>query len=112
MNGNMGNMNKLMKQMQKLQEDILRTQEELRNKTVEAAAGGGVVKAEVNGHRELVGLSIDPEVVDPEDVKTLEDLIVAAVRAAMEKADQMAQQELGKVTGGLNIPGIPGLPGF
>lgn len=112
MNGNMGNMNKLMKQMQKLQEDIFRAQEELRNKTVEATAGGGVVKAEVNGHRELVSLSIDPEVVDPEEVKTLEDLIVAAVRAAMEKADQMAQQELGKVTGGLNIPGMPGLPGF
>lgn len=112
MNGNMGNMNKLMKQMQKLQEDIFRAQEELRNKTVEATAGGGVVKAEVNGHRELVSLSIDPEVVDPEDVKTLEDLIVAAVRAAMEKADQMAQQELGKITGGLNIPGMPGLPRF
>jgi len=100
------NMGKIMKQAQKMQERMLRMQEELAAKTVEATAGGGMITAVVNGKYELVSLKIEREVVDPEDIEMLQDLIVAAVNEGVRKSQEMAQEEMAKVTGGLNIPGL------
>jgi DNA-binding YbaB/EbfC family protein len=99
-------MGKIMKQAQKMQERMLRMQEELASKTVEATAGGGMITAVVNGKYELVSLKIEREVVDPEDIEMLQDLIVAAVNEGVRKSQEMAQEEMAKVTGGLNIPGL------
>jgi DNA-binding YbaB/EbfC family protein len=100
------NMGKIMKQAQKMQEKMLRMQEELAAKTVEATAGGGMITAVVNGKYELVSLKIEREVVDPEDIEMLQDLIVAAVNEGIRKSQEMAQEEMAKITGGLNIPGL------
>jgi len=102
----MGNMNKMMKQIQKMQQDIMKLQEELKERTVEATAGGGVVKAVANGKKELVKIEIKPEAVDPDDVEMLQDLVLAAANEALQKAEEMVSQEMGKLTGGLNIPGL------
>ncbi|MBN2180072.1 MAG: YbaB/EbfC family nucleoid-associated protein [Deltaproteobacteria bacterium] len=99
-------MGKIMKQAQKMQERMLRMQEELAAKTVEATSGGGMITAVVNGKYELVSLKIEREVVDPEDIEMLQDLIVAAVNEGVRKSQEMAQEEMAKVTGGLNIPGL------
>ncbi|MCG0275949.1 MAG: YbaB/EbfC family nucleoid-associated protein [Thermosediminibacteraceae bacterium] len=104
--GGMPNMNKLMKQVQKMQEEMAKLQEELKQRTVEATAGGGVVKAVANGKKELLEIKIQPEAVDPEDVEMLEDLILAAVNEALQKAEEMVAQEMSKLTGGFNIPGL------
>ncbi len=103
------NPNKMMKQMQKLQQDMARVQEELQQETVSASAGGGAVTATVSGGLELVSVKIDPAAVDPEDVEILEDTVVAAVNEAMRAAQQMANERLGSVAGGLSGLGIPGL---
>ncbi|ACL70823.1 YbaB/EbfC family nucleoid-associated protein [Halothermothrix orenii] len=100
------NMNKLMKQAQKMQAKMAKMQEELEEKTVEATAGGGVVKVVLNGKQQLVDLKIDPDAVDPEDVEMLEDLILAAVNEGMRKVTDMVNKEMGKITGGMNIPGM------
>jgi DNA-binding YbaB/EbfC family protein len=100
------NMNKLMKQAQQMQAKMEKMQEELEEKTMEATAGGGVVKVVVNGKQELLDIKIDPDAVDPEDVEMLEDLIIAAVNEGMRKVQDMVSQEMGKVTGGMNIPGM------
>lgn len=100
----MKNLNKLMKQAQKMQAQMVKVQEELKEKTVEATVGGGMVKVVVNGHKQLQSIEIDPAAVDPDDVEMLQDLILAAVNEAMDKADKMAQEELSKVTGGMNLP--------
>lgn len=105
MNG-MGNMNKLMKQVQKMQQDMMKLQEELKEKTVEATSGGGVVKVTASGRKQLVSIEIKPEAVDPDDVEMLQDLILAAANEALQKAEDMVSQEMGKLTGGLNIPGL------
>ncbi|PTM56952.1 YbaB/EbfC family nucleoid-associated protein [Desmospora activa] len=102
----MKNMNQMMKQMKKMQAQMAKAQEELGNKEVEATAGGGVVKVRMNGHKQLLDISIAPEAVDPEDVEMLQDMITAAVNEAMKKADELAAQDLGKLTGGLNLPGM------
>ena len=102
----MGNMNQLMKQAKKLQEQMAKLQEELEQKTVEASAGGGVVTVVANGKKEIVEVKIAPEAVDPDDVEMLQDLILAAVNEALRRAEEMVQEEMGKVTGGLSIPGI------
>ncbi|MGB9812640.1 MAG: YbaB/EbfC family nucleoid-associated protein [Thermovenabulum sp.] len=102
----MGNMGKLMKQVQKMQEEMIKLQEELKQRTVEATAGGGAVKAVVNGKKELVEIKIERDVVDPDDVEMLQDLILAAVNEALNKAEEMVTNEMGKLTGGLNIPGL------
>jgi DNA-binding YbaB/EbfC family protein len=102
------NIQKLMKQAQKMQEQMMRAQEELASKTVEATAGGGMVTAVVNGKFELVSLSIEKEVVDPDDIEMLQDLIVAAVNEGVRKAQEMSAAEMSKITGGLNL-NIPGL---
>ncbi len=103
--GMSGNMNNLMKQAQKMQKQMEQMQEELEQRTVEATAGGGAVTAVVSGKKELMEVKINPEVVDEEDVEMLEDLIVAAVNEALRKADEMVNNEMSKLTGGLNLPG-------
>lgn len=101
-----GNMQKMMKQVQKMQADMAKLQEELATRTVESTAGGGVVKAVANGKQELVSVEIKPEAVDPEDVEMLQDLILTAVNGALKQSQEMVAKEMGKVTGGLNIPGL------
>jgi DNA-binding YbaB/EbfC family protein len=88
---------------------MTRLQEELGQKTVEASAGGGMVTVVVNGQQEIVSIKIDQEVVDPEDVEMLQDLILAAVNDGLTRAKNMVNEEMGKLTGGLNLPNIPGL---
>lgn len=100
------NMNKLMKQAQQMQAKMKKMQEEMAEKTTEATAGGGVVKAVVNGKQELVDLKIDPDAVDPEDVEMLEDLILAAVNEGMREMQEKVNSEMSKLTGGMNIPGM------
>lgn len=105
-------MQKMMKQVQKMQADMARVQEELATKSVEAAAGGGAVVAVADGHGKLRQIRISPEAVTPEDVSMLEDLVVAAVNEALRKAQELASEEMAKVTGNLNLPGLPGLQGL
>ena len=99
----MGNM---MKQAQKLQAKMLKMQEELAGRTVEASAGGGMVKVVANGRQQIVSIVIDREVVDPEDVDMLQDLVLAAVNDALAKSQEMVSSEMGKLTGGMNSPGL------
>jgi DNA-binding YbaB/EbfC family protein len=103
------NPQKMMKQMQKMQEDMARVQQELQQESVTASAGGGAVTARVSGGLELMEITIDPKAVDPEDVEMLQDVIVAAVNEAMRSAQQLAQDRLGSVAGGLSGMGLPGL---
>ncbi|MGB1626226.1 MAG: YbaB/EbfC family nucleoid-associated protein [Miltoncostaeaceae bacterium] len=102
------NQQKLMKQMQKMQEDMARAQEQLAQETVSASAGGGAVTATVTGAMEVVSVEISPDAVDPEDVEMLQDVIVAAVNEAMRAAQELANQRMGAVTGGLSGLGLPG----
>ena len=106
--GGMGggmNMN-MIKQAQKMQQDMLKMQEEMESKEYEATAGGGMVKAVVNGKHELLSLTINPEAVDPEDVEMRQDMVVAAVNEAMRKGEAEAAQNMSKLTGGLNLGGL------
>ena len=97
---------KMLHQAQQLQKNIMKAQEELQDATVEATAGGGVVKAVVSGKMRLDSLTIDPEAVSPDDVEMLQDLVLAAVNEGMEKAQEMASSRMSALTGGLNIPGL------
>ena len=101
-----GNQAARMKQVQKMQQDMLRMQEEMENKTYTATTGGGMVKAEVNGKHEIVSLEINPEAVDPDDVDMLQDMVIAAVNEAMRSADSDAASNMSKMTGGLNLGGL------
>lgn len=101
-----GNMNNMIKQAQKMQQDMLRAQQELEEKEIEATAGGGAVSVKISGKKELLELTISPEVVDPDDIEMLQDLIIAAVNEGMRKADEMSAQQMSKLTGGMNIPGL------
>lgn len=103
----MQNFGNIMKQAKKIQERMAKLQEELAEKTVEASAGGGMVTAVVNGRFELVSIKLEKEVINPEDVEMLQDLIVAAVSEGIRKAQEMASAEMSKITGGFNIPGMP-----
>lgn len=106
--GGMGggmNMN-MIKQAQKMQQDMLKMQEEMESREYEATAGGGMVKAVVNGKHEVLSLTINPEAVDPEDVEMLQDMVVAAVNEAMRKGEAEAAQNMSKLTGGLNLGGL------
>jgi len=96
----------IMKQAQQMQAKMARVQQELEKREVEATAGGGMVTAKVNGKQELLTLQIEKDVVDPEDVEMLQDLVMAAVNEAIKQSQQMVQEEMGKVTGGMNIPGL------
>lgn len=100
-----------MQQVKALQEKMTRVQEELASKTVETTAGGGMVTVVFNGRQELLSLKIDPQVIDPEDVDMLQDLLLAAVNDGIRRSQEMAAGEMSKLAGGLNIPGlkIPGL---
>jgi len=99
-------MGKMLKQAQQMQAKLLRLQEEIGRMEVEGSAGGGMVKAVVNGKKDLISISISPDVVDREDVQMLEDLIIAAVRQAAEKAEAAGQQQMSAITGGVNLPGL------
>jgi DNA-binding YbaB/EbfC family protein len=104
MGGGMGNMNQLMQQAQRMQREMEKAQEEIASLTAEATAGGGVVKATVNGGKKLVGLAIDPAAVDPDDVEMLQDLVIAAVNEAMSKIDALSEERMARVTGGAHLP--------
>jgi len=93
-------------QLQAMQQQMLEAQEALADKTVEVSSGGGAVTVVITGHQKLQSISIDPEVVDPEDVEMLQDLIIAAINEAVEASQNLAADEMGSITGGLNIPGL------
>ena len=102
----MNGMQGMLKKVQKMQSEMTRLQDELKEREVEGTAGGEAVKAVVNGNKNLVSLTLSPDAVDPEDVEMLQDLIVTAVNDAMKKVDEMTEKDLGKVTGGLKLPGM------
>jgi nucleoid-associated protein EbfC len=102
----MKNMKNMMKQAQQLQAKMARMQEEMAEKTIEASAGGGMVKVVANGKQEVVSIHIEKEVVDPEDVDMLQDLILAAINEALVQSQKMVSDEMSKLTGGMNIPGL------
>ncbi|WP_372442270.1 YbaB/EbfC family nucleoid-associated protein [Metabacillus bambusae] len=104
--GGMGNMQKMMKQMQKMQKDMAKAQEELAEKTVEGRAGGGMVTVVVNGQKELVEVNIKEDVVDPEDIEMLQDLVLAATNDALKKMDDLTNDTMGQFTKGMNLPGM------
>ena len=101
----------LMKQAQKMQQEMGKIQEESKKKTVEASAGGGMVVATANGAMEIVSIKIEKDVVNPEDIELLQDLILAAVNEALRRAQQMVSEDMGKITGGMNVPGLGNLFG-
>ncbi len=102
----MQNMSQLMKQAQKMQQEMLRSQQELESKLFEASAGGGMVRLEMTGKFEVKSLTIDPEAVSPDDVEMLQDLILAALEEAHSKVAEATEEIMGKVTGGMKIPGL------
>lgn len=106
MGGGPGNMQAMLRQAQKMQEDMARTQAELEEREYTATAGGGAVSATVNGKHQVTALAIQPEVIDPEDAEMLADLVMAAINEAQRKAAQDAEEEMGKISGGMNMPGL------
>ena len=104
--GSKGLQKQQMAQIQAMQKMMEKTQAEIESKEVEASAGGGAVSVKVNGKKQLVEINIKPEAADPDDVEMLQDLIIAAVNEAMRQVDEIGESEMGKVTGGLNIPGL------
>lgn len=102
----MNNLGNIMKQAKKMQERMGKLQQELEMRTIEAQAGGGMVKVVVNGKFEIVSLQIEKDVVNPEDIEMLQDLVVAAVNEGIRKSQEMASEEMAKITGGLKIPGM------
>ncbi len=97
---------KILKQAQQLQAKMMKTQEELANMTVEATAGGGAITVEISGQQEIKSIKISPEVVDPEDVELLEDMILAAIKEATQKSKELMEKKMGALTGGLSLPGF------
>lgn len=106
MGGGPSNMQSMLKQAQKMQEDMAAMQEKLEGREYDIAAGGGVINVKINGKKEILSVKIDPDAVDPDDVETLEDLIVAAVNEAIKTVENASSQEMSKITGGMGIPGI------
>jgi DNA-binding YbaB/EbfC family protein len=104
----MGNMGGLAKQIQQMQADMLKAQEQLAEETVDVTAGGGMVKITITGHQRVQSIELNPEIVDPEDVEMLQDLLLAAINQAIEQSQAMAAERLEGLTGGMNIPGLPG----
>ena len=100
------NMNGMMKQVQKMQEEMTALQTELEEREYEVSAGGGLVKVKINGKREILHIDIQPDIVDPDDIETLADVVTAAVNEAIKKVDSTSESEMQKITGGLNIPGL------
>ena len=103
------NMQALMRQVQKAQEEVAQKQEELDAREYDISAGGGVVNVKINGKREILAIDIKPEIVDPDDIETLSDILVAAVNEAIKRVDTTNADELNKITGQVNLPNIPGL---
>lgn len=101
------NMQQMMKQARKMQEQLAAAQETIAQSTVDASAGGGMVKVTVSGDMQVTSLKIDPEAIDPEDVEMLEDMVMAAVNEALRGVGELANRQMGAVTVGLNIPGMP-----
>lgn len=101
------NMQQMMKRARKMQEQLAAAQETIAQSTVDASAGGGMVKVTVSGDMQVTSLKIDPEAIDPEDVEMLEDMVMAAVNEALRGVGELANRQMGAVTGGLNIPGMP-----
>lgn len=102
----MGNMNQIMRQAKKMQEQMEAIQKELEEQTVETTVGGGMVTVVANGKREILSIDIKPEVVDPDDIEMLQDLVIAAVNEALRQVEEMASEKMGQFTGGLGIPGL------
>ena len=102
--GNQGNMAGMMKKVQKLQADMAKLQEELKKRTLDVTTGGGAVKLVITGEKEVQSLKISPEAVDPEDLEMLEDMLIAAFNEGVKKVDEMTTTEMGKLTGGMNLP--------
>ena len=100
------NMNGMMKQVQKMQEEMTALQTELEEREYEVSAGGGMVKVKINGKREILHIDIQPDIVDPDDIETLADVVTAADNEAIKKVDSTSESEMQKITGGLNIPGL------
>jgi len=103
------NMNQMLKQVQQMQAEMMKAQEELKNEVVEASAGGGMVTATVNGKLEVIGVRIEPSLLDSKDAEMIQDLVVAAVNEGIRSAQRLVADEMGKVTGGLGIK-LPGMP--
>ena len=108
---NKGMIGDLMRQAKKMQQEMAKIQEEAKKKTVEASAGGGMVTVTANGGMEIISIKIEREVVNPDDIEMLQDLIIAAANEALRRAQQMVSEEMSKVTGGLNLPGMGNLFG-
>ncbi len=104
--GGPSNMQAMLKQAQKMQEDMAAMQEELEAREYDISAGGGVVNVKINGKKEILSVKISPEVVDPDDIETLEDLIVAAVNEAVKKVEAVSAEEMQKITGTMGLPGM------
>ncbi len=102
--GNAGNMAGMMKKVQKMQADMVKLQEELKQRTLEATAGGGAIKVVISGEKEIRSLKINPEAIDPDDIEMLEDMLIAVFNEAVKKVDEMTSSEMGKLTGGMNLP--------
>ena len=100
------NMQAMIRQAQKMQEDMAAKQEELNAREYDISAGGGVVKVKINGKREILAIDLEPEIVDPDDIETLSDILVAAVNEAIKRVDDTNNEELNKITGPMNIPGL------
>ncbi len=97
---------RMLKQFQQMQNKMMKAQEELANETVTSTSGGGAVTVEMNGHHEVVSVTLDPAAVDPDDVEMLQEMMVAAFNDALQKAQDLAQKKMSAITGGLNIPGL------
>lgn len=101
-----GSQQQMMKRVQQMQQDMAALQEDLAQREFSAAAGGGMVKATVTGEKKVVSINIDPQVVDPDDVEMLQDLVIAAINEACATADKISEEEMAKITGGMNLPGL------
>ena len=106
MGGGPANMQQLMKQAQKMQEDMESKKEELASREYEIKAGGGAVTLTINGEKEIKSLDIDPEIVDPDDIETLTDVLVAGINEAIKKVEDVNSEEMSKITGGISMPGL------
>ena len=104
--GGAGNMQAMLRQAQKMQEDMANLQAELDEKVYDVSAGGGMVKVSINGKKEILAIDIKPDIVDPDDIETLQDILVAAVNQAITQVETTNTEEMGKITGGMNMPGL------
>lgn len=110
--GGPSNMAGMLKQAQKMQEDMAAKQEELEAAEYEVSAGGGMVTVRINGKKEILNMDIKEDIVDPDDIETMTDIIVAAVNQAIRKVEETANEEMAKITGQMSLPGMPGMPGL